>query len=57
MKLQKRLSRKLGEKIYNKWVVTIPPEKVKELKWREGEELEALIEYGKLVLKPKKKAV
>lgn len=56
MKLQKQLSRKVGKKIYNKWIVTIPPEKIKELKWKEGEELETLIEYGNLVLKPKKKA-
>jgi len=55
MKLQKRLSRKLGKKIYNKWIVIIPPKKIKELEWEEGEELETLIEYGKLTLKPKKK--
>jgi len=55
VKLQKRLSRKFGEKVYNKWIVTIPPEKISELKWKEGEELETLIECGKLTLKQKKK--
>lgn len=55
MKLQKRLSRKLPKRIYHKWIVTIPPEQIKKLKWKEGEELETLIEYSGLILKPKKK--
>jgi len=54
MKLQKRFSRKLGTKIYNKWIITIPPEKIKNLGWKQGEELEDVIESNKLILKSKK---
>jgi formylmethanofuran dehydrogenase subunit D len=53
MKLQKQLSRKSGSIEYPKWVVVIPPEKVKEVGWKEGEELEANIKDGKIILKPK----
>jgi len=56
MKLQKRLSRKFKEKEYSKWVVVIPPNKVKELNWKEGEELEPKIWHGKLILFSKKMA-
>lgn len=52
MKLQKQLSRKVGEKEYPKYVVTIPPEKVKEVGWKEGEELVAKTEKNKIILKP-----
>lgn len=54
MKLQKQLSRKVGDIVYPKWVVVIPPEKVNEAKWKEGEELEAVIKDGKITLVPKK---
>ncbi len=43
MKLQKRLSRKVGDKEYDKWIITIPPSKVKELGWKEGQEIELKI--------------
>lgn len=54
MKLQKQLSRKVGKIIYPKWVVVIPPEKIEEVKWKEGEELEAVIKDNRIVLIPKK---
>lgn len=54
MKLQKRFNRKVGNKEYSKWIVTLAPEDVEELGWREGMELEASNKDGKLVLKPKK---
>jgi len=53
MKLQKQLSRKVKSKEYPKWVVTIPPNKIKEVGWKEGIDLEVRIDNGKLVLKPK----
>jgi len=53
MKLQKQLSRKVRGKEYPKWVVTIPPEKIKEVGWQEGAELEASVKDQKIVLKPK----
>jgi len=54
MKLQKQLSRKAGNIEYPKWVVVIPPEKVKEVGWKEGIELSADTKENKIILKPKK---
>jgi len=53
MKLQKQLSRRVKGKTYPKYVVTIPPKKVEELRWKEGTELEAIVKDGKIILKPK----
>lgn len=53
MKLQKQLSRKVGKKEYPKYVAVIPPEKIKELNWKGGEDLEFEVKDGKLVLKKK----
>jgi len=53
MKLQKQLSRKVGATEYPKWVVTIPPEVVKESGWKEGTELQAELKNNKIILKPK----
>lgn len=54
MKLQKQLSRKVGNEEYAKWVVVIPPEKIKESGWKEGDELEIDIRGDKLLIKRKK---
>jgi hypothetical protein len=54
MKLQKQLSRKFAGKEYPKWIIVIPPKKIKELNWKGGEELEAKIIRESLVLIPKK---
>ncbi len=54
MKLQKQMSRRSGSTIYPKYVVVIPPEKVKEVGWREGEELEADVKDNKVILKTKR---
>jgi len=54
MKLQKQLSRKVGNTKYAKWVVIIPPEVIKETGWAEGEELEALLKNNRVVLKSKR---
>lgn len=54
MKLQKRFNRKVGDKEYDKWVVTIPPEDVSRLGWKNGTDLEIDVRDGKLILKPKK---
>ncbi len=52
MKLQKRLSRRVGKKEYVKWVVTIPPSEIDKLHWKEGETLTAeAITNGNLVIK------
>lgn len=53
MKLQKQMSRKAGRIVYPKYVVVIPPEKIKEAGWKEGLELEADVREKKVILKPK----
>jgi bifunctional DNA-binding transcriptional regulator/antitoxin component of YhaV-PrlF toxin-antitoxin module len=53
MKLQKQLSREHKGIEYPKYVVTLPPKQVQELGWKEGTELEAKVENGKIVLRPK----
>ncbi len=51
MKLQKQLSRKVGDVEYAKWVLVIPPKMIEELKWKEGQELKVEIKENKLVVK------
>jgi len=51
MKLQKQLSRKVGNKEYRKWVITIPPKQVKALGWGEGEYLESKVNGQKLIVR------
>ena len=52
VKLQKQLSRHFAGREYPKWVVVLPPEIVKELGWKEGQELMAEIEGRGLRLRP-----
>lgn len=54
MKLQKQLSRKVDGKVYDKWVVVLPPEDVKKIGWKAGQEIEASVKGDSVVLKPKK---
>ena len=49
-KLQKQLSRKVGNKKYPKYVVVIPPEKIKEAKLGEGDKLEIKVINGKIII-------
>lgn len=51
MKLQKQLSRKIGNKEYSKYVITLPPKKIKKLGWKEGQELEIKESSNRLVIK------
>ena len=53
MKLQKQTSRKIGNKEYSKYVIIIPSEAIKELKWKEGEEIKSKIDLKKLVIESK----
>jgi len=55
LKLQKQLSRKAEGKEYAKWVIVVPPSKVEELGWKEGQELMERVNGNKLVLMPKEK--
>ena len=51
MKIQKQLSKKRGNKIYYKYVLVIPSEKIKEAELKEGDELEIKSEKHKLTIK------
>ena len=53
MKLQKQLSRKVGDIEYPKYVLVIPPTTIKEIGWKDGEELEVEIKDKKLVISKK----
>ena len=50
MKLQRQLSRKTKDKVYDKWVIVIPPKKIKEAELKEGDELKIEAGKGKLIL-------
>ena len=51
MKLQKQLSRRVGDKEYPKWVITIPPKQVQSLGWEEGEYLESEVNSQELIVR------
>jgi antitoxin component of MazEF toxin-antitoxin module len=51
LKLQKQLSRKVGEKKYAKWVIAIPPKQIGALDWREGQSLESEITNQQLIIR------
>ena len=53
MRLQKRFNRKVGNKEYSKWVVVLPNDKVQELGWKEGVELDIDAKKGAITLRPK----
>lgn len=53
MKLQKQLSKKTNKKLYFKWIVSIPPKKIKEAGLKEGQELDIEIQGNKIILEPK----
>ena len=49
-KLQKQVSRKVGDKEYSKYVIVIPEEEVKKAKFKEGDELEFNAGKNKIIL-------
>ena len=52
MRLQKQKTREVKGKEYFRWTVVIPPAEVKELGWKEGEELKPKKEGKRLVIEP-----
>lgn len=50
MKLQKQVTRRIEETEYAKYVVVIPPDRVEELGWTEGQELDSQVQGRKLVI-------
>jgi bifunctional DNA-binding transcriptional regulator/antitoxin component of YhaV-PrlF toxin-antitoxin module len=53
MKLQKQLSRKVGTTEYAKWVIVLPSEYVKELGWKEGQEMRVNADKKRLIIEKK----
>jgi hypothetical protein len=49
MKLQRQLSRRVGSVTYPKWIVVIPPEKIREVGWKEGIEINIQVK-GKTII-------
>lgn len=54
MRLQKQLSRRVGNNEYSKYVIVLPQDKIKDLGWKNGQELETELKDGKIIIKPKK---
>ena len=56
MKLQRQKAREYkGESIY-KWVIVIPPEDIKKLGWKEGDQLSGVVKLpDRYILEPIKK--
>ena len=54
MKLQKQLSRRIGNIEYTKWVIAIPPKDISLMNWKAGIELEAEKTDNGLLIRPKK---
>lgn len=50
VRLQKQLSRKVGDTEYAKYVVVIPPSAVKEAGFKEGQELKITVVKKKIML-------
>ena len=50
VKLQKQLSRKVGDKKYAKYVIVIPPKEIKEAGFKEGQELKIKSKKGRILL-------
>lgn len=50
MRLQKQKTREVKGKEYFRWTIVIPPKKVRELGWIEGQDLKQRIKGKKLVI-------
>lgn len=53
MKLQKQLGKKMGGKVYHKYVVVIPPEIIEKSEFKEGDNLEADASKYHIIIKKK----
>ena len=54
MKLQKRFLRKYKDKDYYKYMINLPPLKVKEAGFKDGEELSLEVKNSKIIIKKEK---
>lgn len=53
MRLMKLYDQTYKRKRYYQWRITIPPKQIKELNWKQGQELQSTIKNGKLILTAK----
>jgi bifunctional DNA-binding transcriptional regulator/antitoxin component of YhaV-PrlF toxin-antitoxin module len=51
MKIQKQLSKKIGEKSYHKYVIVLPEEIIEKSGFKEGDELKADVKKGEVRLR------
>lgn len=51
MRLQRQLAGIYQGKKYNKWVIIIPPQHIKTLEWKEGQELVSEVRKGQLMVR------
>lgn len=51
VKLQKQVSRKVGDKKYSKYVIVIPGPEIKKAGFKEGQELKISVERKRIILK------
>jgi hypothetical protein len=50
MRLQKQKTREVKGKEYFRWSIVVPPSRIKELGWKEGQELRHRLKKGRLVI-------
>ena len=50
MRLQKQKTREVKGKEYFRWTVIIQPSKIKELGWKEGQELKQRLKKNRLII-------
>lgn len=53
MRLQKQLSRKVGSKVYPKYVAVIPPKIIEKAGIMEGQDLDVVVKDGKIIISKK----
>jgi len=52
VKLQRHLNRRFAGREYAKWVVVLPPRIVRELGWKEGQDLKIQVDGKTLRMRP-----
>jgi antitoxin component of MazEF toxin-antitoxin module len=55
MRLQKQISRKVGDKEYSKYVIIVPPDRIERLGWQDGEELTDEVQGKNLIISKSRK--
>ena len=53
MQIQLQISRRIGNKEYEKFMIVVAPKIIRELKWKQGDKLDPRVEEGELRIKLK----